>query len=161
MKIISGGQTGADFAGLKAAKDFGFETGGMLPKNCRTLDGPRPEFLTEYNMVEHTSYSYVPRTEANVRDSDGTIRFASNFKSNGEKCTLKAIKWFNRPYIDVDIKNPRPVEEVINFIKQNNIQILNVAGNSELTSPGITETVYNYLINVFKGLKNDQALPKL
>ncbi|MFZ8324119.1 YpsA SLOG family protein, partial [Staphylococcus aureus] len=38
-KVISGGQTGADQAGLRAGKAAGLETGGMVPKGCLTDDG--------------------------------------------------------------------------------------------------------------------------
>ena len=154
MKVISGGQTGADIAGIRAAKACGFETGGWLPNGCKTLDGPRPEYLTEYGMVEHASSSYPPRTELNVKDSDGTIRFAKTFSSAGEKCTRQAIKWYNRPHIDVNIKKPIPKEEVLAWIVQHDIKTLNIAGNSEDTAPGIEEFVYNYLMEVFQTMKS-------
>lgn len=150
MKVISGGQTGADIGGVRAAKDSGLETGGWLPNGCITLQGPRPEYLQEFGMQEHLKKGYPPRTEANVKDSDGTIRFASNFSSAGEKCTLRAIKWFNKPYFDVNINSPPPKEEVILWLKENGINTLNVAGNSEETSPGIEDFVYNYLLEVFR-----------
>jgi hypothetical protein len=152
-RVISGGQNGADQAGLRAAKECGLETGGWLPKGCKTLDGERPELLTEYGMREHSSPLYPPRTEMNVKDSNGTIRFAKTFSSAGEVCTLKAIKWFNRPHIDVNVGKPRDVQEIVDWIKNNDIQVLNVAGNSEQTAPGMEEFVYNYLKEVFSALK--------
>lgn len=149
MKVISGGQTGADEAGIRAAHACGLQTGGWLPKGCRTLDGPRPDLLTKYGMMEHTSDSYPPRTEANVKESDGTIRFARTFSSAGEKCTLKAIKWFNRPYLDIDIENPLDKQEVLSWLIKHDIKILNIAGNSEQTAPGIGQFVFEYLCGVF------------
>ena len=41
-KIISGGQTGADYGALLAAHALGLETGGWAPKGWRTEDGPKP-----------------------------------------------------------------------------------------------------------------------
>lgn len=149
MKVISGGQNGADQAGLRAAKFCGLETGGWLPLGCKTLDGSRPDLLTEYGMKEHGSSYYSHRTEANVKESCGTIRFAKTFSSSGEKCTLRAIKWFNRPYLDVDIKEPIDKEKVLAWLKEHNIEILNIAGNSEETAPGIGEFVFQYLVDVF------------
>ena len=157
MKIISGGQNGADQAGLRAAKFCGLETGGWLPKGCKTLDGPQPDLLTEYGMKEHNSDLYPPRTEANVRDSCGTIRFAKTFSSAGEKCTLRAIKWFNRPYLNVDINDPLDKQEVLLWIKERDIKILNIAGNSEETAPGIGDFVYEYLVDVFSQLNGLDA----
>lgn len=151
-KVCSGGQNGADQAGIRAAKFCGFETGGWLPNGCKTLDGPRPDLLIEYGMKEHSSSLYPPRTEANVRDSCGTLRFARTFSSAGEKCTLRAIKWFNRPYLDVNIKNSLDKQEVLFWIENHDIKTLNIAGNSEETAPGIGDFVYEYLVDVFSQL---------
>ena len=38
-KILSGGLTGADQAGLLAAKAAGIEAGGGVPKGCRLATG--------------------------------------------------------------------------------------------------------------------------
>lgn len=154
MKVISGGQNGADQAGLRAAKACGLETGGWLPRGCITLDGPRPDLMEEYGMQEHTSARYPPRTEANVRDSDGTLRFVRTFSSAGEKCTLKAIRWYNKPHLDIHIQHPPTKEEVASWLKDNNIKVLNIAGNSEETAPGIGEWVYGFLQDVFVALKS-------
>lgn len=155
-KVISGGQTGADQAGLKAAKACGLETGGWLPNGCITLEGNCPELLAEYGMKEHPMSGYPARTEANVKDSDGTIRFAKHFSSAGEKCTLRAIRWFNRPYLDVHVDSLPPVAEVVGWIKTNNIQVLNIAGNSEQTAPGIGEIVTSFLLSVFAAIHEDE-----
>lgn len=158
-KIISGGQTGADQAGLRAAKAVGLSTGGWLPNGCVTLEGTRPDLLDLYSMQEHPKKGYPARTEANVRDSDGTIRFAKTFKSPGEKCTLKAIRWYKKPYLDIEVSEwftkewvarniKTPVEEVRQWLRENNIRVLNVAGNSEETCKSIGDVVFNYLVRV-------------
>ncbi len=69
IKVISGEQTGADQAGLRAAKACGIATGGMMPKGFRTLDGPDKALAEEFGLREHTSPSYNMRTSANARDS--------------------------------------------------------------------------------------------
>lgn len=144
-KIISGGETGADRAGLDAALSQGIKTGGTMPFAYKALDGFHPDFKTKYDIEMHDSSSYVPRTKKNARDSDGTIRFAMDFESPGEKCTLKAINSYKKPYIDVDFHDPISVEDVIKWIEDNEIEVLNVAGNSESTSPGIYEFTFNFL----------------
>src|SRR5688500_14728345 len=110
-KIISGGQTGADQAGLFVAKRFGLETGGMMPRGFKTLTGPDPVLARLYGLTEHESDSYVPRTHYNASTSHGTIRLAGNFESRGEICTLKALKDHNRPYFDVDLTDPPRPED--------------------------------------------------
>lgn len=148
-KVISGGQTGADIGGLRAAKKCGIATGGWLPKGCVTLEGNKPNLLNEFNMQEHSVFGYPARTEANVRDSDATIRLAENFKSAGEICTFKFIKWHKKPYLDVNIKKLISIEEVVKWLYDKNVKILNIAGNSESTCPGIESIVETYLENVF------------
>lgn len=148
IKIISGGQTGADIAGLMVAKKLGLMTGGWIPKGWKTLDGPKPEYQKLYNMKEHESDKYPPRTEANIIDADATIRFASDFNSAGEKYTLNALSKRGKPHIDIDINDPKPFEYVRDWLKRTKIKVLNVAGNSEKTSPGIQKKVYDYLYGV-------------
>lgn len=152
--IISGGQNGADVAGLRAAKRVRLKTGGLMPKGFRTLDGPRPKYAELYGMVEHESRDYPPRTFENVRVSDATIRLARNFSSAGERCTLRAIEKYGKPYIDVacgPMMNEQ-VGEVIEFIRNHNPVILNIAGNSENTCRGIGNHVEQFLVRVFTQL---------
>jgi len=151
-RIISGGQTGADIAGLEVAKKFGFETGGMMPFGYKALDGCHPEYKKMYGIEFHTSSSYVPRTRKNAKNSDGTIRLAYDFSSKGELCTLKAIEDYKKPYIDVDLNDPIPVSEVVSWLKDNSIEVLNVAGNSEKTAPGTHAAATEYLTKLLQVL---------
>jgi hypothetical protein len=156
-KIISGGQTGADRAGLIAAARSGIATGGWIPRGFRTLAGPDPELAARFGLREHPSEDYPERTELNVRISDGTIRFAAKWESKGMLCTLKFIRRHHKPFLDVDMKQPRPVEEVVAWIRREGIKTLNVAGNSEPKSrkalaSGITAFVLDYLGRVFEAL---------
>lgn len=160
-KVISGGQTGADIGGLIAADWFGIDTGGTMPKGFLTLDGTSPWMAKKFGMKESLSPGYQARTEANVVDSDGTIRFARNFSSPGEKCTVRYIRQYLKPCCDVDIASPTPHKQVATWILVNNIKVLNVAGNSETTSPGIRDFVEEYLGIVFDILKNYEGTGKI
>lgn len=152
-KIISEAQTGADQAGLIAAEKMGLLTGGTIPKGCKTLSGPNPQLLKRFNLKESESSSYPVRTEQNVIDSDGTIRFAKTFSSPGERCTFRAINKHLKPCFDVDLLNPPPHDEVVEWVLKNKIRVLNVAGNSEQTAPGIEKFVVDYLVIVINKLK--------
>ena len=59
-KVISGGQTGADRAGLDAAMEAGIPVGGCCPKGRLAEDGPVPE---RYTLNELESASYPASTE--------------------------------------------------------------------------------------------------
>lgn len=139
-KIISGGQTGADIAGLKFAKDHGIATGGWAPKDYLTEEGKKPELKELYNLQEQTGvYSY--RTVQNVMDSDGTAIFVENI-SPGSLLTIQTCQKENKPYV----LNPS-IEQFLKFVSNNNIKILNIAGDRESDSPGIGQKVYEFLLS--------------
>jgi len=127
VKIISGGQTGADQAGLQVAEAFGIPTGGWAPKGWITSRGPNPNLLRDrFKLQEHPG-GYPARTFANAKESDGTIRLAHDFTTAGERCTLNGIREAGRPHFDVDLAHPRPAEEAVAWIREHGIRILNVA----------------------------------
>lgn len=121
-KVISGGQTGADRIGLEIAKELGIETGGTAPKYFKTENGS-DKSLKDFGLVEDDSSDYNPRTEKNIIDSDGTVIFG-NTKSAGSKLTIQLLKKHTKKYIE----NPT-IEKLKEFIIENNIEVLNVAGN--------------------------------
>lgn len=150
-RVISGGQVGADIAGLRAARALGIETGGTAPKGYRTLQGRNQE-LASYSLVEHDDWRYPPRTRENVRNSDATIRFATNWSTPGERATLREIRAAQKPYFDVTIEwapglpghwtvSPS-VREAKHWLREQNIAVLNVAGNGK---PVIERIVEEYM----------------
>jgi hypothetical protein len=152
-KVISGFQTGVDIAAIHAAKAAGIKTGGYIPKGYKTLDGPKPIYAKLYNAIEHSSANYGERTWDNIYSSDGTLRIATNFDTPGEKRTKNGIIHWEQPSFDVHvnleiISNKEDV--IIQWIKANQIKVLNVAGNSEQTSPGIYQFAYDLLLIVFR-----------
>jgi len=153
MIIISGGQTGADLAGLRIAKDLNFKTSGWAPKDFMTSDGPQKSLHESYNLKESSS-SYKGRTWENVRDSNATIRLAVNFETPGEKCTMDAINHFKKPWIDIDLLNPKEIQEVIEFLVLVKPSILNIAGNTQNTEGhNINRLTYMYLSKVLREYK--------
>lgn len=156
VKVISGFQTGVDIAGIHAAKAAGFETGGYMPKGYKTLEGPKPLYAKLYGAMQHSSANYRERTWDNVYSSDGTLRIAKDFTSAGERCTQNAIIHWKKPSFDVDVTHyASNVEDVIiQWIKANNIKVLNVAGNSEHTALGIYQFAYDLLLKVFRRIKD-------
>ena len=82
-KIISGGQTGADRAGLDFAIETGLEHGGYVPSGRKAEDGRIDEL---YNLVELSTSSYPARTRRNIEESDGTVIFSlERLLSGGNK----------------------------------------------------------------------------
>lgn len=144
-KIISGAQTGADLAGLKAAKRLGLETGGWMPLGFFNQTGNHPEYAEIYGVEQTNTPKYAPRTAMNVKNSDGTVRFAGYWDSAGEILTLKLIRQYRKPWFDIDLYEPEPYHKFREWLELFKIKTLNVAGNSERTCPGIEARVYSYL----------------
>jgi len=153
MKIISGGQTGADQAGLMIAKDLGFKTGGLAPKDWKTSYGSQKELLESFGLKE-SEEGYKGRTWENVRDSNATIRLAVDFDSPGEKCTMNAINYFKKPWIDIDLLDPKSIQEVIEFLVLVKPSTLNIAGNTQnKNNQNIERMSYIYLKKVLSEYK--------
>lgn len=153
VRVISGGQTGVDQAALRAARRLGIATGGWAPHGYKTLRGCERELLAGFGLVEHESAAYPPRTEANVRDSDATLRIAADFSSPGERCTKSAIERLRKHCLNIHASHlgggPRVLrqcEHLRNWLRHHNVQVLNVAGNSEETAPGIGALAEEFLL---------------
>lgn len=135
MKIISGGQIGADIAALQFAKSVGCETGGWMPKGFKTLDGLHPEYKELYGCIETHDGGYPERTRLNVWNSDVTLRFGTNFLTYGERATAKFIRMFMKPHLDIWINptsyecNPKP-NYVAMWLNVYRPETINIAGNA-------------------------------
>ena len=128
-KIISGGQTGADQAGLDVAIKHGLPHGGAIPKGRLTEDGVLPD---KYKLEEMTTKSYPKRTEKNVVDSDGTVIFTHGKLIGGSLLTRKKAVEHVKPVIHLDM-DKLSVEDAVDLLKgfmdENGIEVLNVAGS--------------------------------
>lgn len=152
-RVISGGQTGADRAALIAARAAGIATGGWMPAGFRAHDGPHPEFADRYGMRETPSEHYPHRTALNVKESDATLRFATVWDSPGEVLTLALCREHGKPVLDVTPGGAVTPGDVCEWLVATRARVLNVAGNSERTSPGIQEFVDAFLGDVFRLLR--------
>lgn len=149
-KIISGGQTGADFGGLEAGKILGIETGGTAPKGYKTERGTNMILLSGFNLRESNSSDYKQRTKQNIQDSDGTVIFGDS-NSAGSALTLNLCKLLNKPWclIPLDMES-KEIDDFLTWIGIWNIQVLNVAGNRESVKPGIQYRVQAFLYKALK-----------
>ncbi len=95
-KIVSGGQTGVDQGALDACRWVKFPYGGWVPKGRRTEAGTLSPIYED--MQEHSSPEYLPRTEANVVDSDATLILTSGKPTGGSKKTVEFAKKHGRPW---------------------------------------------------------------
>lgn len=152
-KVISGLQMGADIAGVIAAKHCGLKTSGWMPKGFKTEQGYYPFFAEIFGAKETQSDGYGTRTDWNARDSDGTLIVSSNWRSPGTVMTKRVCTNYGKPTLDITFnKQSTPealADRVIDWIYNEHIQVLNVAGNRESVSPGIKVWATRLLIEVF------------
>jgi len=146
-KIVSGGQTGADRAGLDAAIAVGLVYGGWCPKGRKAEDGVIP---ANYELQETTSADYLRRTDWNARDSDGTVIFAMKPKLSGG--TLKTVSFaekHGRPLVVITPESlPSPSEALSAWLSDNRIGVLNVAGPRGSKEPLVHGFAFSVLTKV-------------
>ena len=142
-KIISGGQTGAERAGLDVALWHQFPHGGWCPKGRKAEDGT---VGGQYQLTETPSASYLQRTEWNVRDSDGTIVFTfAEDITGGSLRTLAFAKKHQKPCLHISRSIYQPEVLIQNFIAEHSIRVLNIAGSRESKEVGIHDWVKRLL----------------
>jgi hypothetical protein len=150
--VISGGQTGADIAGVKVGKALGYTTGGWMPEDWRTDEGPRPEYAEQYKMLVYPGDGYRERTRRNVLNSDGTVVFG-DASSPGCSLTLHYLRLYHHPKLTVnftEMELPNVWAVIRAWIIERHITTLNVAGNRERTQPGIEAKVTAILTEALK-----------
>ena len=128
MKIISGGQTGVDRAALDVALKRGIESGGWCP--TRRLDefGRIPD---RYPLKELKNGGFTERTLQNVNDSDGTVIIYAGDVRGGTEQTVKFCVEQQRPHVLIEastVSVERAAHLIADFVHENNIRTMNVAG---------------------------------
>ncbi|MBF0302839.1 MAG: putative molybdenum carrier protein [Desulfamplus sp.] len=140
-KIISGGQTGADRAALDTAIKFNLSHGGWIPAGRKAEDGTVPE---HYDLTAMESDSYPERTEKNVVESDGTLIVSHGMLTGGSLLTKKIASKRSKPWYHIDLMEMDEFEGAVTlheFVDENEIEILNVAGTRASQDPFIYRSV--------------------
>eukprot|EP01064_Diplonema_japonicum_P030704 TRINITY_DN5292_c2_g1_i1.p1 TRINITY_DN5292_c2_g1~~TRINITY_DN5292_c2_g1_i1.p1 ORF type:complete len:164 (+),score=24.91 TRINITY_DN5292_c2_g1_i1:189-680(+) len=149
QKIVSGGQTGVDRAGLDAAIHCRIPLGGWCPKGRRAQDGP---IDSKYPLVETPKRNYQERTEWNVRDSSATLILVWEkvVQGGGTELTINFARKHGKPYLVVDVSQSDPTPDSLDrlntFIISNNVSTLNIAGPREDPSFPVYEAAFSYLV---------------
>lgn len=141
-KVVSGGQTGVDRAALDAALELGLPCGGWCPKGRKAEDGAIPP---RYPLIETPSAEYAQRTEWNVRDSDATMALTRGTPTEGTAFTIEVAKKLGKPCLILNLSDqPNPLI-ARQWLTEQNIRILNVAGSRESKCPGIYVQALEFL----------------
>lgn len=182
--VVTGGQSGADQAGWRAAVATGFPCSGWMPKGFLTEDGPRPEFAGLYGAKEHPRSGYRFPRLANVtmtaksggpnngyaivfdatpgegvsRETQGLHNDQGKLRARGLPCPdialIKLIRQDDTFVFANRMHSPDVMAAWINYLE---VRALLVAGNRESSSPGIGAWVEEYLREMFRIRKDEMA----
>jgi len=144
-KIVTGGQTGVDRAGLDVAIALGLGHGGWCPRGRLAEDGSVPSC---YEMIEHVSPDYKVRTRQNVIDSNATLILYEQKLRGGTLLTQRCASELQVPCLCRKI-DAASVDEVRTWLGEHRPNVLNVAGPRESSHPGIYERSFEFLHLIF------------
>jgi Circularly permutated YpsA SLOG family len=135
---------------------LGIKTGGYAPHLWLVEDGNDPT-LSQFGLIEaqagrNAGHSYMIRTRLNVEYSDGTIVFGSidSQQDKGSFNTIQLAVEMGKPYFHAETREllddsvQKTAAELRQWIIDNDIQVLNVAGNRGSQDPrlkGLVERV--------------------
>jgi hypothetical protein len=146
-KIVSGGQTGVDRAGLDVALALQIPCGGWCPKGRLAEDGVIPD---DYPLNETPSERYDQRTEWNVRDSEGTLVINMGRLSSGTLHTVQIAKALKKPFLVVQVDQKMDCGAITKWFEGHDIQILNIAGPRQSKYPDIYLKTKNLLMGLLR-----------
>ena len=146
ITIISGGQTGVDRAALDVAIKLGIDYGGFCPKGRLAEDGVIPY---KYVLEEIKSFKYSKRSLANVKLSDASLVIYQGILSGGTLKTIEYCKQHNKPVFAINLLETlnRIRVNFNNWIHNNHVTVLNIAGPRESEAP-----VYDMSFSLLMGL---------
>jgi Circularly permutated YpsA SLOG family len=156
-RIISGGQTGADRAGLDFAIGAGIPHGGFCPHGRTAEDGRIPDIyqLEEMAPTGSRAEAYRQRTRANVQAADGTAIFTiGGALEGGSLLTWRTCYELEKPRIQIwtevaggEWDVPTAVGCLRSWLERHDIKVLNVAGQRASKAP----RVYVWTRTVLRG----------
>jgi len=151
LKIISGGQTGADQGALDAAISSGINHRAWLPKGRKTENGALP---LSYRLKEMDSAHYSSRTRQNVLDSDGTLIISNGALTGGSALTRNLAQQQLRPCLHVNMSRKSvavAANQIVKWMTHHHVCILNVAGprsSSDARIYAVTRDVLKVVIKL-------------
>jgi hypothetical protein len=150
-KIVSGGETGVDRAGLDFAIKNGIAHGGFCPKGRLCERGGR--IPDKYNLTETSSSDFRMNTAQNVQHSDGTLIISRGHPTGGTKLTAKNCISRKKQKFIIDANRKVKVDEFVQWVRDNKIVTLNIAGPRDSKQPNIGKDVKKILAELLDALK--------
>ena len=160
MRVVSGGQTGADRAALDIAQELGLPYGGWVPRNGWAEDFTvAPGVLAKYPRMrpvetEDLASSLIDRTRRNVLDSSATlilITKAGQDISPGTVLTKETAEKAGRPCLVVRVDADNAASRITDWLDEiGPVRVLNVAGPRATEAPELYAKAVVVLRSVFR-----------
>jgi hypothetical protein len=157
LMIVSGGQTGVDRAALDVAIELGLPYGGWCPRGRRAEDGPIP---AHYLLDETPSPAYPVRTRWNIRDSDATLVLTRGKADRGTALTSILVQRMRKPLLVLDLREPLQLPAIRQWLFDQVVNVLNIAGPRESSQPGIYGQAVEVLRSLLTGSKPAEPQPQ-
>lgn len=149
-KIISGGQTGVDQGALEAALSLNISLGGFCPNGRICENGIIPD---KFQLIETESKDYSDRTEKNIINSDATLILTTKNKLSGGTYLTKILtNRHKKPCLILNLKEEMDKKAFSEWINNNKVKILNIAGPRESKEKGIYAKTIIYLKELLKDM---------
>jgi hypothetical protein len=143
IKIISGGQTGADRAALDWAIRHGIRHEGSYPKG---RGGENGEIPPKYKLTELSSESYADQIERNILDSDGTLLLTEGSAlTEASALTAEYCQRHRKPLLRLIRSAPRSAARLASFVEKHQIFVLNITGCHSSSARGMESFVDSIL----------------
>lgn len=131
--------------------ELGLEHGGSCPAGRRAEDGVIP---ARYVLEEHTSPKYPPRTAKNICDADATLILIPGKRvTPGTRLTAKIAHERGKPWLAADLSKDLHAEKVLEWLREVDPEVLNVAGPRESKFRGIQRASALFLGRVIGRLR--------
>ena len=153
VKLISGGQSGADRGAMDAARSCGVAVGGWCPAGGWAEDLPEPPGVRALypQMVETPLSDVAQRTEWNIRDSTCCIvlNTATRGTSRGTDFGYECYEKYGTPYFEIVVGGPESIESQVKractWLRHldDDAIVVGVGGPRASEYPGIYDIAYH------------------
>ncbi len=167
MKIITGGQSGADLAGNRFAKKHGFNTEINAEQNYKPLydDVPEDIKINVVSLKDGPSGGWIERRRYNVTHSDFTLILLNKAisKTKGSRGTVTDCQKFIKNYAYIDIYKKRGIcqcysirdhrvvigaSSLRQIMEDLNPSVINIAGQRDLNEKDAIRFLEEIFLNV-------------
>jgi hypothetical protein len=124
------------------ALELGIACDGWCPRGRRAEDGRIPE---RYPLREAASTAYAPRTRLNVAAADATLILTAGPLGRGTRLTLNTARELGKPVLVLDLRESPSTAAVADWLRRENVRVLNVAGPRASQSPTIAADAAAFL----------------